>query len=203
MKKRRGRTAFSAVVVGASAGGMRATRAMIESLPATFPVPILVVQHMGQQGGKHLVEALERGCQVRVQFAEDKEALEPGTVYVAPPGYHMLVERNRSLALSVDERLHYARPSIDVLFETAAEAYGASLIGVILSGANADGSAGLRRIAQLGGYCIVQDPATAEVAAMPESALRWVQPDFVLEPAEIGRQLALLCSVVAPGDNGA
>lgn len=181
--------ACSAVVIGTSAGGMKALRLVLGPLPASFPVPVLIVQHVGEDGGKYLPDALERDCRLRIELAEDKQSPQPGTVYFAPPGYHLLVEHDATLALSVDERVHYARPSIDVLFESAAEVFRKSVVGVKLTGANADGAAGLRRIHQLGGCAIVQTPASAETSTMPEQALHAVPGALVLDPVEIGRRL--------------
>jgi len=195
------RSACSAVVIGTSAGGMKTLRLVFGRLPANFPVPVLVVQHMGQDGGRYLPEALERDCRLRIELADDKQNPQPGTVYFAPPGYHLLVEHDATLALSVDERVHYARPSIDVLFESAAEVFRKSVVGVVLTGASADGAAGLWRIHQLGGCAIVQTPASAEISTMPEQALCAVPAAQVLDPIDIGKRLMQLCDAkLAGGD---
>jgi len=125
-----------------------------------------------------------------VNEAEEKECLRPGRIYLAPANYHLLVDRNRRLALSVDSKVNFSRPSVDVLFESAAEAYTDSLIGIVLTGASSDGAKGLKKIKDLGGYTIVQDPATAAATAMPATALLNCQADHILAPKEIGELLA-------------
>ena len=129
---------------------------------------------------------LNRLSRIQVKEAADKQTIQPATAYLAPPSYHLLVEYDRVLCLTVDEPVHYARPSIDVLFETAADVYGERLIGVILTGANSDGSQGLKRIQQYGGLTIVQNPATAESPFMPQSAIEAAKPDHIVDLAAIG-----------------
>ena len=158
------------VVLGASAGGLDAFYNVLPPLPADYPFPVLIVQHIPPDKKSVVAELLAAKCQLAVREAEDKEPLEPGHAYIAPPDYHMLVENTGVLSLSSDEPVFYSRPSIDVLFESAADAYGANVIGVILSGANSDGAAGLAAIAANGGRAIVQQPDTAYASMMPESA---------------------------------
>lgn len=165
------RAAAEAVVLGASAGAIEALSAVLPGLPRGYPLPVLVVVHLPPDGGTLLPEIFGAKCEVDVKEAEDKEPVAAGTVYIAPPGYHLLVERDRSLSLSSDEPVHYSRPSVDVLFESAADAYGAGLVGVVLTGANADGAAGLRAVAAAGGTCLVQRPDLSLAAAMPQAAL--------------------------------
>lgn len=160
----------AALVIGASAGAVEALLHILPALPATAP-PILVAVHVPPDRANSLVPLLQARCALRVKEAEDKEPAVDGTVYFAPPDYHLLVERDGGLALSSDELVHYSRPSIDVLFETAADAWGAGLIGVILTGANQDGAAGLQAVARAGGEVLVQDPAQAVASAMPQAAL--------------------------------
>jgi two-component system chemotaxis response regulator CheB len=164
-----------AIAMGASAGGLRALSSILSALPADFPVPIFIVQHTLASPSDILPDLLDGRCLLTVRQAEEKEAPEAGRVYVAPPDYHLMVEMDRRLSLSVDPPVNYARPSIDVLFETAAEAYGSALVGVVLTGANSDGARGLRKIKDLGGFALVQDPATAEAAVMPQSALEAIR----------------------------
>jgi two-component system chemotaxis response regulator CheB len=187
---------YECIVIGASAGGIAALRAVIAPLGAAFPLPVVAVQHVHARATIDFAVVFGPvdgdGSGLRVKEAEDKEALAGGTLYVAPPGYHLLVERQRTLALTVDPPVCYARPSIDVLFETAAEAFGARLIGVVLTGANADGALGLKAVRDAGGMAVVQDPATAAVAAMPEAALRAADPQHVLPLEEIGPLLLAL-----------
>ncbi|MCX7922980.1 MAG: chemotaxis protein CheB [Clostridia bacterium] len=171
---------YEAIVIGASTGGMNALKVVLSALPKKFSVPVLVVQHLSPRSDSYLVEYLSKACKVMVKEADEKEKALPGYVYIAPPNYHLLVEKDRCLALSTEERVNYARPSVDVLFESAADAYGRSLIGIILTGANYDGSKGLRRIKQCGGLAIVQDPCSAEADAMPKAAIQAVNVDYVI-----------------------
>jgi two-component system chemotaxis response regulator CheB len=161
----------SAIVIGASAGGVQALSSILTGLPPHFPCPILIVLHVPQRNENPLVELLRARCLLDVKEAEDKEMLQQGTVYFAPPGYHLLLEKNMSIALSSDEPVNYSRPAIDVLFETAADALGGDVTGIILTGANHDGAEGLRAVWAAGGTAIVQDPSTAEMATMPQAAL--------------------------------
>lgn len=160
-----------AVVIGASAGGVQALSQILPGLPAGFPAPVMVVVHIPPRKDNALVELFARKCRLEVKEAEDKEPLVPGTIYFAPPDYHLLVETAESLALSSDETVNHSRPAIDVLFETAADAFGTALAAVVLTGANQDGARGLRAVCEAGGSAFVQDPATAEVGTMPEAAL--------------------------------
>jgi two-component system chemotaxis response regulator CheB len=163
--------AIEAVVIGASAGGLEALSAILPTLPASFKPPIFIVVHVPPDRRSLLPELFRSKCRVRVCETEDKEPIVGGTVYFAPPDYHLLVERDNYLSLSSDEPVFYSRPSIDVLFESAADAYGPALMAVILSGANEDGAAGLAVVAEAGGVAIVQDPDEAYAPAMPEAAL--------------------------------
>ena len=160
-----------AVVIGASAGGVQALSQILPALPAGFPVPVLVVVHIPPHRDNALVELFAGKCLLAVKEAEDKEPLAPGTIYFAPPDYHLLVEAGGTVALSSDEAVNHSRPAIDVLFESAADAFGAHIAGVILTGANHDGAEGLRVLRAAGGQAIVEDPGTAEVATMPQAAL--------------------------------
>jgi len=188
---------FAIVVAGASWGGLRAFRTLLRALPADLPVPVVLAQHRGADGvSGGLVDVLGRSCALEVVDAEDKDALSPGRVYVAPPDYHLLVEPG-SLALSVDERVRFSRPSIDVLFESAARAYAERTIAIVLTGANDDGAAGLALVAERGGLTIVEDPATAERREMPAAALAVVAADHVLPLDEIGPLVAGLCGAAA------
>lgn len=195
---------YSIVVVGCSLGGLHALQTVLAALPPDFPAAVVTVQHREAGSGETLVELLRSRCALPVAEAEDKQPILPGCVYLAPPGYHLLIDcglRNSDFggslrnpqsairnhfALSTDEPVNYARPSIDVLFESAADAYGERVIGVILTGANADGAQGLAAIKRRGGLTIAQDPATAETPAMPQAAIAAVQVDAVLPLQEIG-----------------
>jgi two-component system chemotaxis response regulator CheB len=185
--------AYDLCVIGASWGGLRAVGGLLRSLPGRLDLAFVVAQHRGtdsRPGG--LEELLQTHSLYPVLEAWDKGPIDPGHVYVAPPDYHLLVEPG-SFALSVDERVNYARPSIDVLFESASDAYGERLIGIVLTGANHDGAAGLARIKRRGGVAIVQDPREAEASAMPAAAIAATQADAVLPLAEMGRFLHGLC----------
>ncbi|MBK7861389.1 MAG: chemotaxis protein CheB [Archangiaceae bacterium] len=181
-----------AIVIGGSAGALEALTAILPALPATYPAPIALVLHVLSGKPSLLADLLAQRCALKVCEAMDKQPLEKGTLYVAPPDYHLLIERDRCCALSVDTPVHFSRPSIDVLFESAAEAYRAGLVGVLLTGGNEDGARGLERIGARGGATVVQDPSTAMVPYMPESALKRFTPTTVLAPADIGIYLAQL-----------
>lgn len=160
-----------AVVIGASAGAIEALSALLPTLPPDYPLPVLIVVHIPRDRGSALAELYRPRCRVEVKEAEDKEPIRPGVVYFAPPDYHLLVEPDRRLSLSSDEPVLFSRPSIDVLFESAADVYGEALLGVVLTGANSDGAHGLRQICEAGGHALVQDPAAAQAALMPQAAL--------------------------------
>jgi two-component system chemotaxis response regulator CheB len=163
---------YSAVVMGASAGALEALTAILPVLPKDFPLPIMLVVHLPPNKDSTLADLLRFKCKLDVYEAEDKAPIEPGAIYIAPPNYHLLVEPDYHLSLSSDEPVMFSRPSIDVLFETAAEAYGEKLIGVVLTGANNDGSKGIRKICEYGGTAFVQDPETASAPQMPQAALK-------------------------------
>lgn len=159
-----------AVVIGASAGALEALSVILPTLPADYPLSVMVVVHIPQDKPSILAELFQAKCRLPVKEAEDKEPICRGTIYFAPPDYHLLVEMDHSLSLSSDEPVLYSRPSIDVLFESAADAYGPGLIGIVLTGANQDGAGGLKAIAGAGGVTIVQEPVGAFAPAMPEAA---------------------------------
>ena len=161
-----------AVVIGASAGAVEALSKILPALPADFPRPILLVVHVPPDRKNLLAPLFQSKCRMTVREADDKEPALPGVIYFAPPDYHLLVESDGTLSLSADEPIQYSRPSIDVLFESAADAYGTALVGVVLTGANADGAKGLKAVADAGGTAIVEDPATAYSEAMPLAAIR-------------------------------
>jgi two-component system, chemotaxis family, protein-glutamate methylesterase/glutaminase len=177
---------YQAVVIGTSAGGIKALQTIFKSLPKDFDLPIIIVQHMHPDSDDYMINILNRECALNIKQADEKEPLRPGTVYFAPPNYHLLVESDRTLSLTVNERVCYARPSIDVLFETASDVYSDKLIGIILTGGNFDGSHGLKKIKESGGLTIVQDPKTAEAASMPQEAIASTKVDHILSLNEIG-----------------
>lgn len=175
---------YEAVVVGASAGGMTLIKKMVANFPADFSFPIIIVQHTAVSDG-FWPNFLNDLTPLQVKEADEKEEIKPGYIYLAPANYHLLIEKDRTFTLTLDERVNYARPSIDVLFETAADAYANRLIGIILTGANFDGAKGLKKIQDSGGMVVVQEPSTAEATAMPKAAMNMTKPDYVLEPEKI------------------
>jgi two-component system chemotaxis response regulator CheB len=187
--------AVELVVVGCSWGGLVALERLLPGLPPDMRTPVVVVQHRNAQASP-LASLLARYTTRPVCEAEDKEAIVAGRIYLAPQGYHLLAERGH-FALSTEGPVQYTRPSIDALFESAADAFADRVVGVVLTGANDDGAAGLAAIVRRGGHAIVQDPATAERAAMPRAALAAV-PDAVVLPVEdIGPHLGELCRGVS------
>ncbi|AMK30834.1 MULTISPECIES: chemotaxis protein CheB [Pseudomonas] len=181
-----------AIVIGASAGGVTALFSVLGALPADFAIPVLCVLHLPDDRHSQLAEVLQRRLQRPVHEALDKARIEPGQIYVAGPGYHLSVERDFSFSLSQEAPVHFSRPAIDFLFESAADAYGTGLLGVLLTGANEDGARGLLHIRQSGGRTVVQDPRDAQVALMPEAALALHDPDHILSLGGIGQLLATL-----------
>ena len=172
-------------MIGASAGGVSALISLLGELPADYRLPVVVLLHLPDDRHSELAQVLQRRLALQVKEAEGGEFLQPGWVYVAPPGYHLLVEHERSFSLSREAPLHHSRPSIDVLFDTAADAYGAGLAAVLLTGANHDGAAGLAAVKARGGMTLVQDPHDAQVPTMPEAALALHAPDHVLALSEL------------------
>ena len=188
------------IVIGGSSGALDALAALLPALPPGYPLALAVVLHLPPTQPSHLVEVLQVKSSLPTREPDDKEPIVPGTLYVAPPNYHLLVERGRSFALSVDLPVLFSRPSIDVLFESAADAFGPHLAGVLLSGANEDGARGLARIAEAGGLTIVESPATAAVPTMPAAALRRAAIDHAAPAAAIGTLLARLAAPTRSGE---
>lgn len=180
------------IVIGTSLGGLNALSALLSDLPCTLDVPIVIVQHRGPGLDGSLARLLARRSALTVIDAEDKMTLEPCHAYLAPPDYHVLIESRGLLALSTDPPVRWARPSIDVLFESAADVYGPHVVGVVLTGASADGADGLRRINERGGIAVVEDPATAECPTMPSAALSATPEASVLPIDRIAGYLTAL-----------
>lgn len=178
-----------AVVVGASAGALEALSAILPLLPASFRAPILVVVHLPPDKRSVMAELFRAKCNLRVEEAEDKQPIEPGTIYFAPPDYHLLVEFGKTVSLSSDEPVLFSRPSIDVLFESAADAYGPLLVAIVLTGANHDGAKGLQAVGAAGGLALVQDPLTAFAPTMPEAAIKMCPAAHVMSLAAIAEFL--------------
>jgi len=183
---------YEAIVIGASAGGLLALSGILETLPASFPLPVVVIQHRAKDERSLLGEVLQAKCRIRVKEADEKELLTGSTVYLGPAGYHLLIEKNRSFSLSCEPPVHFSIPSIDVLFETASGAYGSGLIGIILTGANKDGAAGIRAIRKQGGTTIAQNPAGAQFPAMPLAAIATGSVQHILDLVEINRFLSTI-----------
>jgi two-component system chemotaxis response regulator CheB len=194
-------TGQNIVVVGASWGGLSALTQLVSAIPDEFPAPIILVQHRSRHADSLLASLLQDATKLRVVDVEDKEPLDPATVYVAPANYHLLVEETH-LSLSTDPMEKFSRPSIDVTFVSAADEYRSRAIGVVLTGANDDGSKGLRRIVNLGGRAIVQDPATAESKVMPAAALRAVPEAEILSLEKIPPRLVEMTKTEAQKKSG-
>ena len=176
---------IDAVAIGASAGGVEVLSVLLSSLPASCRASFFIVMHIPRERPSLLAEVFNARCALPVREAEDKEPVQPGTVYFAPPDYHLLLDRGPILALSSDEPVHFSRPSIDVLIESAADIYGERLLGLILTGANQDGAAGLAAVGRAGGRTVVQDPESAAVAYLPQAALQQGPVDFILSPTQL------------------
>jgi two-component system chemotaxis response regulator CheB len=196
------RERIEAIVIGASAGGIEALGVLLPALPASVRASLFIVLHLPRERPSLLVEIFQDRCALPVREAEDKEPVEPGTVYFAPPDYHLLLEKDRRMALSADAPVHYSRPSVDVLFESAADAYRDRLLGIILTGANEDGASGLHAVHRAGGVTVVQQPDSAKAPLMVVSALQRGPADFVLSLEQIAELLGTLAGVV-PGANRA
>lgn len=169
-----------AVVIGASAGGVEALLRLLSTLPASFGLPVITVLHIPQRRDSQLAAIFRQRSALAVHEPIDKEKINPGTLYFAGPDYHLSVEQDKTFSLSCEAPVNYSRPSIDLLMTSAAEAYGSKLAGIVLTGANEDGAAGLASIRQRGGYTVVQDPAQSQATAMPLAAIRRLQPCLIL-----------------------
>jgi len=181
-----------AVVIGVSAGGMAALDTILPLLPKEFLLPLIIVSHRHPDSGDYLERHLGKKCALPVKQALRGEIITPGTVYIAPPDYHLQIESDFTFSLSLEAPVNFARPSIDVLFHAAAAAYGPRLIGIILTGANDDGSRGLKKIKEMGGLTVVQDPESAEIPQMPRAAIAAANPHHILHLREIPAFLARL-----------
>jgi two-component system chemotaxis response regulator CheB len=176
---------IDAVAIGASAGGVEVLSVLLSSLPASCRASFFIVMHIPRERPSMLPQVFGARCALPVREAEDKEPVQPGTVYFAPPDYHLLLDRGPTLALSSDEPVHFSRPSIDVLFDSAADIYDSRLLGLILTGANQDGAEGLAAVGRAGGRTVVQEPGGAAVPFLPEAALQEGPVDFVLSLAQL------------------
>lgn len=183
---------WDAIVIGGSSGAIDALNVLLPALPAGLRAAVIVVLHLARDRRSRLVDIFSHRCALVTHEAEDQQPLLPGHLYFAPPDYHLLVDQGPRLALSIDPPVLFSRPSIDVLFHSAADCYGARLLGVLLSGANADGAAGLAAIQAAGGHAVVQAPATAAMPAMPVAAISRLTEPHVLAPADIAVLFARL-----------
>lgn len=179
------RKRVDAVVLGASAGGIDALSVLLHDLPVGWRLPMAVVLHLPEDHESHLAEIFSQRLSIPAHEANDKMPLAAGTLYFAPPGYHLLIERERTFSLSCEPPVLFSRPSIDVLMSSAADAFGPALAGFLLTGANDDGAEGLRRIHMAGGLTAVQDPTEAQIPTMPQAAIARHAPDHVLPLREL------------------
>jgi two-component system chemotaxis response regulator CheB len=186
---------YEAIVVGVSSGGMNALKFIFSALPADFSLPIIIVQHISAYSDNGWIKILNKKSNLTIKEADEKEKIETGKVYIAAANYHLLIENDKTFSLTIDEHVNFARPSVDVLFESAADAYKEKLIGVVLTGSNNDGTKGIKRIKELGGMAIIQDPETAESSIMPASAIAAIQPDYILSLEKI---VQLLIKITRP-----
>lgn len=180
---------YKAIVIGASAGGMQTIGDILSKLPLNFPVPIIIVQHLSPNSKGYMAKYLNKVTELMVKEADEKEMIMAGVVYVSPANYHLLVENDETLSLTVEPKVNYSRPAIDLLFETAADVYQDKLIGIILTGANKDGSHGLQKIKERGGLAIVEDPDTAVVNTMPKAAIEATAIDYILKADEVAQKI--------------
>lgn len=163
---------YSAIVIGTSAGGLAALTRLLSAIPQNYTIPVIVVQHRSKEERDLLEIVLQQKCRISIKQADEKEMIKPGFVYIAPPDYHLMVEADRSFSLSIDSIVNYSRPSIDVLFESAAQVYKERLIGIVLTGSNGDGANGIKAIHRHHGLTIAQDPNDAEYPVMPAAGIR-------------------------------
>lgn len=177
---------YECIVIGSSAGGMNALQEILNCLKKDFSIPIVIVQHLHPESDDFMVRFLNQICPLQIKEAEVREKVYAGKIYFAPPNYHLLFESDKTFSFTVDEKVNYCRPSIDVTFQSASDVFGSNLIGVILTGANNDGALGLQEIKKNGGLTIVQEPSTAEVDTMPKSAIRLTEVDCILPLENIG-----------------
>lgn len=192
---------WNAIVIGGSSGAIDALNILLPALPAGLRAAVIVVLHLARDRRSRLVDIFSDRCALPVQEAEDQQPLQPGHLYFAPPDYHLLVDHGPRLALSIDPPVLFSRPSIDVLFHSAADCYGKNLLGVLLSGANEDGAAGLAAIHAAGGLAVVQAPVTASMRTMPDAAIARISAPQVLPPEDIAALLARLPTRRPPDSN--
>lgn len=194
----RNHNGYRAIVIGVSAGGLTALSTLFSHLPEGFALPVIVVQHIHPAADRQIFDYFNSKCTLTVKEAEDKEKIQAGYVYFAPPDYHLLVEQNETFSLSIDPRVNFSRPAIDVLFESAVRVWSPRLIGILLTGASSDGACGMKLIKDHGGLTIAQDPATAEYPVMPQSAIDANAADKILSLDGIGNFLKTVSTKKCP-----
>lgn len=180
---------YQLIVIGISAGGINFMNKLLSNLSSNFTIPIVVIQHVSDNSKGSWVKMLNEQSPLTIKEADEKEKITEGTIYFAPANYHLLIEQNKTFTLTLEDKVNYARPSIDVTFETAADCFRENLIGIIGTGANADGAKGLKKIKHTGGHTIVEDPSQAETPSMPEAAIKATQPDLILSNEAITKHM--------------
>lgn len=186
---------IKAIVIGASFGGLDAIKFILNELPRKFQTPVIIVLHIGNNNINTFIRLLDKNDNLTVKEAEEKEIIKEKTIYFAPPNYHLQIEDECSLSLSTAQKVNFSRPSIDVLFETAAWTFKHQLLGILLTGSNSDGAEGLKTIQKYGGTTIVENPDTAFAKTMPQSAIKKSVPDFILNLEDIAKKMIeLSCS---------
>lgn len=183
---------INAIVIGASFGGIDAIRHVLLHLPEEVDVPVFIVLHIGNNRIDSFINFLNNNTHYQVQETLDKDVIEKKHIFFAPPNYHLMIDDQDTLTLSVEDKVHFSRPSIDVLFESAAWVFGRELLGVLLTGSNADGAKGMQTIKQFGGTTIVEDPRTAKATVMPLSAIELCSPDYILPVSEIASTIVAI-----------
>jgi two-component system chemotaxis response regulator CheB len=176
---------YRLVVVGCSAGGIRAVSELLDGLPADFPLPVVLIQHLDPRHETVIADVFGRRSALPVKLAEQDEHAQPGVIYIGPPNRHLLIGANGKFTLSESELVHFVRPSVDLLFESAAGSYGSSVIACVLTGTGVDGAMGSNAIKERGGTVIAEDPASAEFSGMPEATVNSGSVDFLLPLSEI------------------
>lgn len=185
---------YKAIVIGTSSGGFEVLKIILPEFAAGFPVPVIIVLHIGNHRNENFVNYMNSFCKLQVKEAESNEKIQNGVIYFAPPNYHLLIESDFTFSLTTEKKYNYSRPSIDILFESAAWAYTKDLIGVVLTGANADGAEGLKMIKDFGGLTVIQSPCNALAPAMPQAALKIAKPSISLKLEDIAGKLIELVS---------
>jgi two-component system chemotaxis response regulator CheB len=185
---------YKAIVIGTSYGGFEALKIILPKFNKEFPLPVIIVLHVGDHTNDNFLTYMNSLCQLHVKEVESNEKIQKGFIYFAPPNYHLLIESDFTFSLTTDEKHNFSRPSIDILFESAAWAYTKDLIGVVLTGANADGGAGLKVIKDFGGLTIIQSPDSALAPEMPRAALKMAKPAIILKLEDIGDKLIELAN---------